>query len=354
MDGLLVVDKPAGPTSHDVVARVRRALRERRVGHTGTLDPAATGVLPLVVGRATRLAQFLSGSDKSYEAVIRFGFSTDTGDAQGRALGVQRAIACPSRDAIDAALDAFRGQFLQQPPAFSAKKIDGKRSHKLARARARGDARLKPSRSGTIPPDPRDPPDLLDPPDPRDPLDLLDPRDPPDLPDPVSVTTYAIDVVSTDGDTVTLRVDCSAGFYIRSLAHDLGERLGVGGHLVALRRTRSGTLTLADAVGLDAIEREPDLAAGRVIPLAKMLPGLAPVVLTSDGVRKAIHGRELGPGDCVSGFANRDSGLARPSESQPATPESRLYRLLDPAGQLVAIARPVAAAGLLHPSVVLV
>jgi len=333
MDGLLVVDKPAGPTSHDVVARVRRALRERRVGHTGTLDPAATGVLPLVVGRATRLAQFLSGSDKSYEAVIRFGFSTDTGDAQGRALGVQRAIACPSRDAIDAALDAFRGEFLQQPPAFSAKKIDGKRSHKLARARARGGARLKPSRSGTISPDR---------------------RDPPDLPDPVSVTTYAIDVVNTDGDTVTLRVDCSAGFYIRSLAHDLGERLGVGGHLVALRRTRSGTLTMADAVGLDAIEREPDLAAGRVIPLAEMLPGLAPVVLTSDGVRKAIHGRELGPGDCVSGFANRDPGLARPSESQSATPESRLYRLLDPAGQLVAIARPATAAGLLHPSVVLV
>jgi tRNA pseudouridine55 synthase len=340
MDGLLVVDKPAGPTSHDVVARVRRALREQRVGHTGTLDPAATGVLPLVVGRATRLAQFLSGSDKSYEAVIRFGFSTDTGDAQGRALGIQRVTELPSRETIDAALDAFRGEFLQQPPAFSAKKIDGKRSHKLARARARDDARLKPSRSG--------PPSLAAT------SPSFDVTSPPDLPEPVSVTTYAIDVVSTDGDTVTLRVDCSAGFYIRSLAHDLGERLGVGGHLVALRRTRSGTLTLADAVGLAAIEREPDLAAGRVIPLAKMLPGLAPVVLTSDGVRKAVHGRELGPADCVSGFANRDSGLARPSESRTATPESRLYRLLDPAGQLVAIARPATAAGLLHPSVVLV
>ncbi len=352
MDGLLVVDKPAGPTSHDIVARVRRALREQRVGHTGTLDPAATGVLPLVVGRATRLAQFLSGSDKSYEAVIRFGFSTDTGDAQGRALGVQRVTELPSRETIDAALDAFRGTFLQQPPAFSAKKIDGKRSHKLARARARDDARLKPGRSG--------PPSLaatspsFGVASPPDPPDLLDPPAPPGLPDPVSVTTYAIDVVSTDGDTVTLRVDCSAGFYIRSLAHDLGERLGVGGHLLALRRTRSGTLTLADAVGLAAIEREPDLAARRVIPLAEMLPGLAPVVLTSDGVRKAIHGRELGPGDCVSGFANRDTGLARPSDSRTSTPESRLYRLLDPAGQLVAIARPATAAGLLHPSVVLV
>ena len=354
MDGLLVVDKPSGPTSHDVVARVRRALRERRVGHTGTLDPAATGVLPLVVGRATRLAQFLSGSDKSYEAVIRFGFSTDTGDAQGRALGVQRAIECLSRGAIDAALDAFRGEFLQQPPAFSAKKIDGKRSHKLARARARGDARLKPSRSSTISHhrlDPPDPPSL-------GPMTAsfgaAGPADPADLPDPVSVTTYAVEVIGVDGDRVTLRVDCSAGFYIRSLAHDLGERLGVGGHLVALRRTRSGTLTLADALGLDTVEREPELAAGRVIPLANMLPGLAPVVLTSDGVRKALHGRELGPADCVSGFATRDAELERRSESQTTTPESRFYRLLDPSGQLVAIARPAAAAGLLHPSVVLV
>ena len=346
MDGLLVVDKPSGPTSHDVVARVRRALRERRVGHTGTLDPAATGVLPLVVGRATRLAQFLSGSDKSYEAVIRVGFSTDTGDAQGRAVSVQRAIELPTREAIDAALDMFRGTFLQQPPAFSAKKIDGKRSHKLARARARGDARPKVSRSNTISNGAAGPPLGAA-------TSSLGAADPPDLPDPVSVTTYAVEVVGVDGDRVTLRVDCSAGFYIRSLAHDLGARLGVGGHLVALRRTRSGTLTLADAVGLDAIEREPELAAGRVIPLASMLPGLAPVVLTSDGVRKAIHGRELGPADCVSGFASRDPGLGIQSESGTTTRESRLYRLLDPAGQLVAIARPATAAGLLHPSVVL-
>ena len=170
----------------------------------------------------------------------------------------------------------------------------------------------------------------------------------------MSVTTYAIEVIGVDGDRVTLRVDCSAGFYIRSLAHDLGERLGVGGHLVALRRTRSGTLTLADAVALDAVEREPELAAGRVIPLANMLPGLAPVVLTSDGVRKAIHGRELGPADCVSGFSTRNSALARRSEARTTSAESRFYRLLDPSGQLVAIARPATAAGLLHPAVVLV
>jgi len=354
MDGLLVVDKPSGPTSHDVVARVRRALRERRVGHTGTLDPAATGVLPLVVGRATRLAQFLSGSDKSYDAVIRFGFSTDTGDAQGRPLGSQKAIECPSRDAIDAALETFRGEFLQQPPAFSAKKIDGKRSHKLARARARGDARRTGRQQSGVrvdsDPGVRTEVDGAVAIPARDPGDL---GDPPDLPVPVSVTAHAIDIVNTHGDTLTLRVDCSAGFYIRSLAHDLGERLGIGGHLVTLRRTRSGTLTLADAIDLDAVEREPELAAGRMIPLAHMLPGLAPVVLTSDGVRKAIHGRQLGPADCVSGFATRDSGPARTGETRTTTSDSRLYRLLDPAGQLVAIARPATAAGLLHPSVVL-
>src|SRR5256886_12469389 len=137
MDGLLIVDKPAGPTSHDVVARMRRVLGERRIGHTGALDPAATGVLGLVLGRATRLAQFLITSDKSYEAVVRFGFATDTGDAQGRTIGVVSSALPPSREAIEAALAGFRGTFVQQPPAFSAKKIDGTRSHRLARARAR-------------------------------------------------------------------------------------------------------------------------------------------------------------------------------------------------------------------------
>jgi tRNA pseudouridine55 synthase len=123
MDGLLVVDKPAGPTSHEVVARVRRALGERRIGHTGTLDPAATGVLPLVLGRATRLARFLSASDKSYEAIVRLGVATDTCDAEGTAAGPRYEGAMPSREAVDRALDQFRGTFLQQPPAYSANKI---------------------------------------------------------------------------------------------------------------------------------------------------------------------------------------------------------------------------------------
>src|SRR5437016_4608206 len=136
MDGLLVVDKPVGPTSHDVVARVRRALNEQRIGHTGTLDPAASGVLPLVLGSATRLARVLSAGDKTYEAVVRLGTTTDTGDAEGTTVGSVYAGQWPGRDAIEEALTQFRGPIVQQPPRHSAKKIGGRRSYQLARAGA--------------------------------------------------------------------------------------------------------------------------------------------------------------------------------------------------------------------------
>src|SRR5262249_43129889 len=201
---------------------------------TGTLDPAATGVLALVLGRATRLAQFLSDSDKSYEAVVRFGFATDTADALGRPIGSVSAGPPPSRASIDRVLDAFRGTFLQQPPAFSAKKIGGKRSHRLARARVRTAAAAGPPHTS------RD----------DDPADRLEDPNPATLPDKVAVTAHAIDVISAEADCVTLRVDCSAGFYVRSLAHDLGQRLGVGAHLAGLRRTRAGDFTLAQALPL--------------------------------------------------------------------------------------------------------
>ena len=312
MDGLLIIDKPAGPTSHDVVARVRRALKERHVGHTGTLDPAATGVLALVLGRATRLAQFLSRTDKSYEAVVRLGFSTDTGDAQGRPTTAAIDMPIPDREAIETALNAFRGTFLQQPPAFSAKKIDGKRSHKLARAHGRNGS--------------------------GDGDNSVPAPSPPPLPAPATVTVHKMAIIALDGDRLTLTIDSSAGFYVRSLAHDLGKRLGVGGHLVALRRVRSGDFSLADAVNLEMVERQPALAVARVVPLASMLPGITPVVLTPSGVRKARNGVQLGPLDCASGFELRDP----------------LYRLFDEAGALIAIARPSSGPAALHPSVVLV
>jgi len=325
MDGLLIIDKPAGPTSHDVVARARRALGESRIGHTGTLDPAATGVLALVLGRATRLAQFLTSSDKSYEAVVRFGFATDTGDAQGRAIGAPSGAPAPSREDVDRALDAFRGTFLQQPPAFSAKKIGGKRSHKLARARARSgaaaaDARLKAS---------------------------LDACDAPELPVPsvlpaaVNVTVHRLAIVSVEADHVTLSVDCSAGFYVRSLAHDLGERLGIGAHLAALRRTRAGDFTLDHALALDAVERDPAAAAAAVRPMADVLPRVPAVTLTEAGVRRAVNGCELGARDILGhAIAGRQSREA-------------LMRLLDPAGVLVGIGRVGTAGGVLHPSLIL-
>ena len=307
MDGLLVIDKPTGPTSHEVVARLRRALGERRIGHTGTLDPAACGVLPLVLGRATRLARFLSTSDKLYEAVVQLGVATDTHDADGTPAGPVYEGALPPREAIDRALDAFRGTFLQQPPEYSAKKIDGRRSYRLARARAKsqGDGSALLSTA---------------------------------LPAPVSVTARAIDLVALEDDRVTLRVDCSAGFYVRALAHDLGERLGIGAHLLGLRRLKSGDLTIDQAVALDVIERDPSRALTALVPLSGMLPGLSAVTLTSDGVRHAVHGRDLGPADLERGVVGGDP----------------FFRLLDPWGDLIGIATPAGASGLLHPAVVLV
>jgi tRNA pseudouridine55 synthase len=307
MDGLLIVDKPSGPTSHDVVARLRRVLRERSVGHTGTLDPLATGVLPLVVGRATRLARFLSASDKAYDAVIAIGSATDTGDRLGTPIARAASSEAPAieRDVLERALAEFRGTYLQQPPVYSAKKIGGQRSYALARAVAR---------AGSVP--------------------MSDPESVPEfVPHQVSVTVHRLELIGVKGNQVTLRLDCSAGFYVRSLAHDLGERLGTGAHLAELRRTRSGDYTVDDAMPLDAAERDPGAAVARVIPLSQMLRRFPGVELTADGVRRARNGQDVGPGVGIG-----DSGFVR---------------LLDPAGELVGIAEPTSVAGLLHPFVVL-
>jgi tRNA pseudouridine55 synthase len=309
MDGLLVVDKPVGPTSHDVVARVRRVLGERRVGHTGTLDPMASGVLPLVVGRATRLARFLSATDKVYEATIRLGVATDSGDSAGIAVGSAWKGPYPSREAIDRALDGFRGTFLQQPPAFSAKRIEGTRSYRLARNLRRQA--------------------------PRD-----DRR--PAVPAPVQVTTRAIEVLRSEDDLVTLRVECSAGFYVRSLAHDLGAALGTGAHLAKLCRTRSGDYLLTDAVALAALETDPGRAAAALVPLSRMLPAWPALTLTPGGLAFAASGRDLGPGEIAGGPFSR------------AAVRGSRVRLLSPDGALVALAEPASTPGLLHPSVVLV
>jgi tRNA pseudouridine55 synthase len=328
MDGVLVIDKPTGPTSHDVVARARRALGERRIGHTGTLDPAASGVLPLVVGRATRLARFLSAGVKSYEAAIRLGLSTDTGDAQGIGVWAPSHHARPSRDTIDQALATFRGTFLQQPPAYSAKRIDGHRSYDLARARAR---RTRHPAPGTQHPGPAV------------------------LPSPVEVTAHVIDILGVSGDDVTLQVTCSAGFYVRSLAHDLGKQLGTGAHLIGLRRTRSGDFSLRDSVALDAVELDPEYGKAALVPLARMLPSMSSVVLTAEGATHASHGRVLEAADLVSGLRSLTASASTSAQPDAAAQSHPPWiRLLDQDGDLVGVARCEAVSGVLHPSVVLV
>jgi tRNA pseudouridine55 synthase len=301
MEGLLVVDKPVGPTSHDVVARIRRATGERRIGHTGTLDPGASGVLPLVLGRATRLARFLSAADKTYAAVIRLGIETDTYDAEGREVSVYRGE-LPDAVAIERALKTFVGTFLQRPPVYSAKKMGGVRSYRAARQ--------------------------------RDPADKLPARQP----EPVPVHVHELLLQAVDGDQVRIHVTCSAGFYVRSLAHDLGRCLETGGHLAELRRTRSGALGLDVALPLARAETDPAALAAALIPVAKMLPGMPAATLSVAGVRRARHGQAIGDADVSAALAFNDGDTVR---------------LLDPAGDLVGIAKSGRAPRLLHPVVIL-
>ena len=298
--GVLVVDKPAGPTSHDVVAVARRALACRKVGHLGTLDPAATGVLPLVVGRATRLAPLFSDAGKQYDAVIRLGLETDTGDLGGAVVGGRDAAdpdspgPPPPTGAVEEAAARFVGSQLQRPPAVSAKKIGGVRAYELAR------------------------------------------RGRPAAPAPVRVTVDALDVLSIDGPRVRCRIACSAGFYVRALARDLGEALGCGGCLETLRRERHGRFTLADAVPLDRLVKEGAGTAARLIPIDDLLPELPGVVLTDRGTRRAAHGNPIAPPDIA-----------------PAAESAERVRLVDADGRLLAIAEP-ADGGVLHPRIVLV
>ena len=304
MNGVLVVDKPAGPTSHDVVARVRRALGTPRVGHTGTLDPFATGVLPLVIGSATRLASLLSGAEKEYDAAVRLGAATETYDAAHRVGPPPAPPDGIDRARVDAALDQFRGTYSQSPPPYSAKKIQGVPAYKLAR------------------------------------------RNEPVQPRAVPVTVPHLALVSYDAGLATLRVRCSAGFYVRSLAHDLGTRLGCGAHLESLRRVRAGPFDEAMSVPLDAVESEGQRAARWLIPLGQLLPQVPAVVLNERGVRRATHGNELAPGDL-----ERPPDLAAGAEGQGANPAR--WRLLDGTGALLGIAE-MRLGRVLHPVIVLV
>ena len=212
MDAVLIIDKPAGLTSHDVVARVRRILGEKSVGHLGTLDPMATGVLPLVVGRFTRLAQFYSDADKRYEGMIRFGWSTDTYDAEGQPAGNKQSCGL-SLEQVRVAAAEFSGEIAQYPPPFSAKKIAGIPAHRLARKGQPVELKAK------------------------------------------QVEIKELELYDCDGQTVRFRAWVSSGTYLRSLAHDLGKKLGVGGHLAELKRTAVREFTIDESYSLEQLEQ---------------------------------------------------------------------------------------------------
>jgi tRNA pseudouridine55 synthase len=224
MNGVVVVDKPAGLTSFDVVARVRRALGERRVGHAGTLDPLATGVLPVCVGEATKLVPFLMGGDKEYEAEARLGVTTDTLDATGTVVAEASADHV-SRADVAATLPRFRGRILQTPPMHSALRVDGRRLYELARQGVEVERVARP------------------------------------------VEVHALELTAWTPPTLGLRIRCGKGTYVRSLIADLGAALGVGAHMTELRRTRVGAFTLATALSLDAI-----MAAGPATALLTPAP----------------------------------------------------------------------------------
>lgn len=271
--GLILVDKPVGPTSHRVVHRVRQGTGIRKVGHAGTLDPRASGLLVLCLGAATRLSEYLSSSSKCYEAVIRFGATTRTYDGDGEV--VRRSMEIPMRGQVDAELKSFTGEIQQIPPPFSAVKVAGQRAYDLARSGKAVD---------------------------------LGPR---------SVTIYALRVRDYQPPDLALEIECSAGTYIRSLAHDLGEHLGCGAYLGALRRTKAGPFSLDQAVTFDRLENAflDGTWMSFVRPATEAVPEFAQLQFDAERVDRIRLGHSVA-----------------------AAPGSRgLACALDPQGELVAI-----------------
>jgi len=252
MDGVIVVNKPEGWTSHDAVNKVRRLAGTKRVGHLGTLDPLATGVLPLVVGKATRLAQFYMRRDKAYDAVIRFGYSTDTYDRDGVPTSPAREVAVDPAE-ITLALPRFLGEIDQAPPPISAKKVHGTPAYRLARKN----------------------------------IEVALP--------PVKVTIHSLELVRCEGPDAEILVQCSAGTYLRSIAHDLGAALGCGAFLQALRRTASGGFTLEQARTIPALEelaRQGRLAEA-LIPAGELLPEFPSEVVDAVTAGQIRQGRDF-------------------------------------------------------------
>ncbi len=277
MNGILIVDKPEGMTSHDVVQAIRKKFDTAKAGHLGTLDPMATGVLPICVGKATRVGQFLSGSPKEYEGEIRFGFSTTTYDREGTPTSEQCAADFAG---IPAAMKALTGACRQIPPPFSAKKIGGVPSYKLARK----------SQS----------------------VELA----------PVTVDIERFEMVDLSEPFMRFRVVCSPGTYVRSLAHDLGRRLGCGAHLTALRRTRSGDFQIGQAVPLDRI------STADLFPMERLLESWPRIDVSGTEEVRVVHGHEI-----------------------RSDTEGKFARIFNKKGEFIAIA--AVENGLAHPRLVL-
>jgi tRNA pseudouridine55 synthase len=289
MNGVIVVDKPRGWTSHDVVNRMRRIAGTKKVGHLGTLDPLATGVLPLLIERATRLAQYFGANEKIYEATVRFGLATTTYDAEGTPTSEPREVVLTAED-VERALAPFRGTFMQTPPPVSAKKIQGRPAHELVRKNI--EFELKP----------------------------------------VEVTVHAMELLGFEGADLRVRVHCGAGTYVRSIAHDAGQLLGCGAHLTELRRTASGPFSIAQARSLE------DLAAlgeaGRLkealIPAAELLPEFVLEIVDRLTEAQIRQGRDFR----VSPFRVRDAATKVKAVSEDgelvAIGEARLPNIYHP------------------------
>jgi tRNA pseudouridine55 synthase len=293
VDGVIVADKEEGWTSHDVVSKMRRIANTKKIGHLGTLDPIATGVLPLVIGRATRLAQFYTRSDKIYEALIRFGFATDTYDRGGTPTSPETEP-CVSAEELERLLDSFRGEILQAPPPVSAKKVDGVRAYQLARRQI-----------------------------------------PVDLP-PAPVHIHDLTLLEVRGSEARLRAHCSGGTYMRSIAHDLGKALGCGAHLRDLRRLASAEFTIEPAHTIPQLQQ---LAAENrleeaLIPAARMVPDFPTIYVDPVTAGQIRQGRNFP----VSPFRVQQG--------------ARYVKAVSSDGELIAIGEAVLP-NLYHPVVVL-
>jgi tRNA pseudouridine55 synthase len=282
MDGVLIVDKPAGWTSHDVVAKVRNITRIKKVGHTGTLDPFATGVLALTLGRATRLTNYFISSDKIYRGVMRFGFATTTFDLDGEATGEdQKPVLEEAR--LSEIFSRYKGKITQTLPPFSAKKIQGKPMY----AYARQGVALEPATK--------------------------------------EVTIKSLKLISATGSEAEFELECGAGTYARSLAHDIGREYGCGAHLIRLCRTKSGEFELSQATPLrEGEEFHPkEFLLGRAIPLQQLLCEMPAIVVSSGDREKVLHGMDL--------------------NMLTSSPQSEEFRLIDEEGRLVALGKRVQA-----------